>query len=226
MPSTLAELFAAAGVARTDVVRWRDPVGPPPSSSRVETGIYIVAFTDALDRVDGTLPKAPISRRELQTLLDRRPECRLDGAQPSAAQLQRRMAEFWFSDETVLYIGLAAKRSKRPTRGELANRVCEYYKTLIGAKSPHAGGFWLKALSCIKALYVHYAYCGDVDIAEGACIKWFADHVSPATRKTLRDSAHVMPFANLEYPPRTYKAHGITGARGPLPKSVLGSRGG
>ena len=62
------------------------------------------------------------------------------------------------------------------------------------------GGWPLKTLSCLNELYVHYAYCDGVDRAEAACLRHFANGVSSETREALRDSARVMPFANLEFP--------------------------
>lgn len=145
----------------------------------------------------------------------------MDGARPTARQLATRLGEFWFPDETILYIGLADARNRLPADGHLAYRVHEYVKTRIGAKSPHAGGWPLKTLACLGEVYVHYAYCGDVELAEQRCLQRFADHVSPSTLAFLRDSVRVMPFANLEFPKCNRKAHGIERARGPLPLSSL-----
>jgi hypothetical protein len=62
----------------------------------------------------------------------------------------------------VLYTGLADARGKLHRDGHLGHRVHEYYATRIGAKSPHAGGWPVKILSCLSELWIHYAYCGDV----------------------------------------------------------------
>ena len=97
----------------------------------------------------------------------------------------------------------------------MAKRVEEYYKTPLGARTPHAGGWPVKTLVSLSELYVHYAYCRDVEIAEDACIRHFADHVSDATRERLYDPMRVMPFANLEFPKGNSKNHGIRGARAP-----------
>ena len=221
MPSTVADVFAAARAKPAGVVGWGEPVGPPPARTKSSTGIYVVALTDAVDRVDRTLADAPILPMALTTLLRRRPELTLDGRRPTARQLAARLGEFWFPDETILYIGLADARDQKLGGGYLAYRVHEYVKTRIGAKSPHAGGWPLKTLDCLGSVYVHYTYCGNVMAAEGKCLRQFADQVSPSTLDRLRDPVRVMPFANLEFPRGNRKNHGIKHARGPLPLSSL-----
>jgi hypothetical protein len=118
----------------------------------------------------------------------------------------------------VLYVGLASPRKRRPTHGELAKRVGDYYRSSLGARSPHSGGWPLKTLSCLNELYVHYAFCGEEVAAEHAALACFASRVSQVSRAALHDPVNVMPFANLEFPKGTAKAHGITGAREPRKK--------
>jgi hypothetical protein len=215
MPSTVASIFAAAGVTPAGVVRWGDPPARPVAPHAVTTGIYVVALTDCLDKLEGELPAAPLSNVGLNELLAVRPELTLDRARPTRAPLAARLTAFWLPDEVVLYIGLAGPRKSRPRHGELSKRVEEYYRTSLGARSPHAGGWPLKTLSCLGELFVHYGYCEQVNEAEGRCIGHFADHVSPETRSALHDRVRLMPFANLEFPKGNPKNHGIRGARAP-----------
>lgn len=217
MPSTVADIFDAAGEQPTGVVAWGEPPPAPRASTAAATGIYVVALTDRLDGLEGRRTDAPISAAAVDELRAvRRNELMLDGQlQPSRAALTERLAALWFPDEVVLYIGLAGPRKTRPRAGELAKRVTEYYGTPLGASGPHAGGWPLKTLSCLDELYVHYAYCGNVGRAEDACIARFAEHVSAATRSRLRDPVRLMPFANLEFPQGNAKDHGVRGARAP-----------
>lgn len=215
MPSTVAEIFAAADIKRAGVVKWgmRPALPTPPAASA--TGIYVVALTDQVETYVGARARPPISGSAVERLLAVRPELRLDGTRPTPDQLVERLAAFWFSDEVIIYIGLAGPRKSRPAQGELAKRVGEYCSTPLGARGPHAGGWPLKTLVCLSDLHVHYAYCEHVDRAEGACIGRFAEGVSQMTRSQLRDAVRVMPFANLEFPRGTRKNHGIEGARAP-----------
>lgn len=199
------------------VVPWRGRIGPMPTEGP-STGVYVIALTDAVESTTAALPDAPISVAAAQELIDARPECRLEGSRPSAAQIAARLAGFWFPDEVVLYIGCAPQRSTRPANGELGGRVSEYYRTKLGARSPHSGGWFLKTLTNLDALHVHYGYCRDVFAAEEAMLERFVARVGPGSRAALHDSINVMPFANLEYPKKVYKQHGIEKARAPRTK--------
>jgi hypothetical protein len=218
MPSTVAEVFAAAGAPPAGVVRWgetpRRPTGGQPT-----TGIYVVSLAEDANTFGGAVSEPRLSNPALDELLAVRPELTLDHARPSREELAARIAAFWFPDEVILYIGLAGPRKSRPPEGEVANRVHDYYKTPLGANGPHAGGWPLKVLSDLGELFVHYAYCDRVNQAEDASIEHFAANVSASTRGRLRDPVRVMPFANLEFPKGNPKAHGIHGARAPKTKA-------
>jgi hypothetical protein len=214
VPSTVADIFAAARTSPSGVVPWGTPI-PSARASGTRTGLYVVALTETLCGTSGALPNAPIADGALGQLLGVRPELRLNRRRPSRKELGARLAGFWFPDEVVVYIGLAGPRKTVSADGEVAHRVSEYYKTALGARSPHAGGWPLKVLACLDDLHVHFGYCHDVDAAEKRAIGHFADHVSTDTRAGLHDPARVMPFANLEFPKGRRKDHGITGACAP-----------
>jgi hypothetical protein len=204
-------------------MRWGTPSSSPRTPGAPATGIYVVALADDPRTAAGARIEPPISGSAIDELLTARPELTLDRSRPTRGQLAGRLAAFWFPDEVVLYIGLAGPRKARSSQGELATRVCEYYKTTLGASGPHAGGWPLKTLTCLHELYVHFAYCDRVDAAERRGIACFAENVSDESRRLLRDPAHVMPFANLEFPKGTSKDHGIRGARAPRHGSPRGS---
>ena len=224
VPSTVADIFAAAGTAADGVVPWGVPPAAPTTPTAPAPGIYVVALTGDVDSCDETLETPPISESAAAELLAVRPELTLDDARPSGSQLVQRLAAFWLPDEGVLYIGLAGPRKRKPAQGEVAKRVGEYYDTPLGANGPHAGGWPLKALSCLADLYVHYAYCDEVKGAEDDCIGHFAEHVSKRTRARLRDPMRVMPYANLEFPKGNAKNHGIRGACAPKTRGGRKSR--
>jgi hypothetical protein len=138
-------------------------------------------------------------------LLAVRRELTLDGARPSAGALAERIASFWLPDETIVYIGLA--------RTSLRTRVRDYYKTPLGARRPHAGGWFIKSLANVNELLVHFAPADDTRAAENAMLGSFCSRVSEATLAALRDPAHPFPFANLERPAGVRKAHGLRGVR-------------
>jgi hypothetical protein len=119
VPSTVASIFAAAGLEREGVVRWGQAAGDERS------GVYVVGLTGELDSLDGALPSAPMATTTIEELLIVRPELTLDGRRPSAADLAARIAAFWLPDEPILYVGLATS---------LCSRVRGFYTTPIGAR--------------------------------------------------------------------------------------------
>lgn len=199
MPSTVTDLLRASGLSPEGSVRWgnRVPTDRP--------GIYVVAIADSPESLEPTLQSAPISSTAIEALLEVRPELRVDQAPPTTADIRKRIAGFWLPDETVLYVGLAGT--------SLRNRINQYYKTPLGARKPHAGGWFLKLLSNLQSLHVHFAETTDPSGAENAALQRFGSNVTPSTKRGLRDPEHPFPFANLEWPRGVRKNHGITGAK-------------
>jgi hypothetical protein len=197
----VTSIFAAAGLEPQSTVMWGEPLpldGP---------GVYVVATASDPLSTSGPGPRSPISKPALEAWLRVRPELQLDGHRPSAEELEQRLSEFWLPDEPVLYIGL--------TRRSIRRRVREYYKTPLGARKPHAGGFFLKTLTTLDVLFVHAALTDRPDAAESEMLAAFCANVSSRTRSALRDPDHPFPFANLEWPPGVRKRHGLKGTREP-----------
>jgi hypothetical protein len=167
-----------------------------------------MATAPASDERGPTFDEAPLSTTALADLLTTRPELRLDycDRQPSAAQLAERLGAFWLPDEVVLYIGLAGQPLRR--------RVRQYYRTPLGERRPHAGGWWLKMLSVLSDLHVYWAASPTYASAEKEMLVAFAAGTSPTSRQALHDSARVMPFANLRGADNRIKRHGLTDATG------------
>jgi len=202
VPSSVTKLLSAGGLEPSGVVPWGALV--PVASS----GVYVVALHDSADVTDG-LSVAPISSARITELLAVRPELRLRGKRPSAEELRDLIAAFWLGNEPVLYVGLATS---------LRTRVSAYYRTPLGAKRPHSGGWFLKMLEPerLNGLFVHYAFCSTPAVAEQAMLRAFLEGVSKITRERLADPTHPFPFANLEHPAGVRKDHGLTGTRGDL----------
>lgn len=202
MPSTVADMFAAVGLAPGVAVRWGTPVPEP------GPGNYVVALTEDPDSMQGVLVRAPLESNRLAYLLDIRPELRLDGRRPTVGELAGRLEGFWLPDEVVVYAGLAGTSVRQ--------RVGQYYKTPLGARRPHAGGWWLKTLGVLNEMWVHYATTPDDAEAEAAMLRHFAARVSSSSRDRLYDSGNRAPFANLRTGRGDNKRHGISGATGDL----------
>jgi hypothetical protein len=131
MPSTVADVFTAAGVLPAGVVRWQTAVPQP------KAGVYVVSLTDDIASTGGARADAPIDRARLEHLLAVRPELLLDGARPTAAELVDRLRRFWLADEVVLYIGLAS-RSVRTRVGPSASTTRRHWRR--ESRTPAGGG--------------------------------------------------------------------------------------
>ena len=196
MPSTVIDLLNAASLQLTGEVPWSEPV---PSGT---SGVYIVSLSPDPDRNRLVMANAPIDHSIVSHWINRVPRMELDGAaNPHPDALAARLSEFWFPDESTLYIGKATS---------LRGRVRGYYKTPLGDRRPHAGGHWIKTLSVLQETYVYYAETPCAEEMESQLIKAYISKVSTNAKQKLRDPSHPFPFANLEFPRGTRKAHGIS----------------
>lgn len=200
MPSAIVSVMTAAGLTPDGVVRWGELINSD------EPGIYVVSRLREIDVVGCDPLPASIDMDAVSKLLEVRPQLTVDGVHPSPSELARRLAEFWLPDEHILYIGLAT---------DLHDRVNQYYGTPLGARRPHAGGWFLKAIRGLNDTFVHWARTYDRVAAERAAIGAFVGAVSKETLAGLRDPERPFPFANLEWPAGTRKRHGIKGAKAP-----------
>lgn len=97
----------------------------------------------------------------------------------------------------------------------IRTRVGQYYSTRLGARAPHAGGWWLKTLADIDQMHVHYAPCDDVSAREQSMLTAFADGIDPDLRSRLFDTERVAPFANVDVAKGLYKRHGLSNYKVP-----------
>ena len=173
-----------------------------------EKGLYVVSLAKDPDSSEGAVFGCPIHLERIQAWLDARPELTLHGKRPSSAELAQFVARWWIPDEHVLYIGR--------TGDSLRTRVHAYYKTMLGADGPHAGGSFLKTLGCLDRLYVHL-YVGSGDQAsEHMALLNFHRALSEASRQSIPAAQHQLPFANLRWPEGTSKAAELKDWKGPL----------
>jgi len=198
MPTTIREAFEAASLRREGVVRWCEDL--PTSAS----GVYLLSLSRSLNTYDGKLVTAPLAIAEFGNWLKACPRLTLDGVRPNAQDLMKRVAQFWHPDEVILYMGLAKS---------LSRRLGQYYRTPVGARRPHSGGFFLKLLSDLDHLWVHYALCPNPKLAEDRMLRRFCNNVSDESKDALFDPKHPFPFANLEWPRNVRKVHRLRGAR-------------
>jgi hypothetical protein len=199
LPLTVRSIFDSAGLRPSTSLRWRTPL---PDSADAP-GVYVVALTGDIDE-EGGLAQAPISAQAIANLLAVRPELKVRGYRPTVEQLSAALADMWVPEVAVIYGGKAGT--------SLRTRVGQYYRTSLGARSPHAGGWPLKTLTNLTDMRVHFATCDDPAWAETIMLDAFMAQVPDAISSRLSDPLLPLPFANLEDGRHRRKQHGIRGA--------------
>jgi hypothetical protein len=200
----VSSLLASVDLEPRGVVRWNTPV------LETGTGVYVVSLTEVADEVAGVKAAVPLSDTALSELIAVCPSITLDGEpRPAREQVASRIGSYWLADECVLYIGLAGQ--------PLRSRVRQYYRTPLGAAKPHKGGWWLKTLSVLSDLYVHYAVAPNFKEAEDDMLRTFAATVSEASRARWPAGDPLMPFANLRDGDWRRRQHGIRSATSAAP---------
>lgn len=196
--TTVDHLFRAARVGWLGAVRWNEPV---PLTS---PGVYIVSTSVDASAEQG-LEICPVNADAIRDLLEVRPEATIDGLPANFESVSRRLSAMWLPLETVIYIGLAGT--------SVQQRVRQFYRTAIGARAPHAGGWPIKMLNATGGLAVHYGASDNPDGAELAMIDAFVAGVGKASMSHLVDPTTRLPFANLMYPTGRRKQHGFAGVK-------------
>ncbi|MFN8175883.1 MAG: hypothetical protein U0T02_12530 [Solirubrobacteraceae bacterium] len=167
--------------------------------------MYLVSLSESADTATGLREAVPMNDAALDELISVCPELTVDGDRsPSRTLLAERIGRYWLTDEPVLYIGLAGQ--------PLRTRVRQYYTTPLGAAKPHKGGWWLKTLSVLDRLYVHWGATSNFKDAEEEMMRTFAASISPASSAEWPAGEPVMPFANLRDGDWRRRSHGIGGA--------------
>ena len=199
--TSVSDLFSFADVPYAGVVSWGDAV------PLVEAGVYVVSTSGNSGERDGP-PDCPLNLGAIDLLLDARPRATIDSRTATPGDLAARLQAMWPSGEPVVYIGLAGTNTR--------HRVNQFYRTTLGARAPHAGGWPVKVLDS-TSLWIHYGPTADAAQAEAAMIKRFAKGVPHTVARELIDPTAPLPFANLTFPGGRRKSHGLRGFT--LPRS-------
>jgi transcription elongation factor GreA len=183
-----ADLIRDVGLMADGPVRWGRPA---PARG---AGIYLVEL--ALP-----LPSAPIELTKLGKWLERVPGLRLDGTEPTSKALAARLAAFWLTDATVLYVGAST--------ASIGTRIGSLTSHVLGERRPHADGNWLHALRGLDDLRVWWASTRATEEALDAIFDAFATRHSGVLEARPKGSL-VMPWANTRRPTGERQPHGIT----------------
>ncbi len=174
--------------------------GPAAWGTRVRSsrpGVYVIELPAAPE-------SAPVDFDAIGRWLDRVPGLTIDGAKPTGRELAARLHRFWLPGQPVLYIGMSAV--------SIGARLDAFARTPLGDRKPHAGGYWLKALSGLEQLRVWWSETDAVEEYQDALLDAFSAGVPTAEVGDLPEKSVVLPFANLQAPDGRRKEHGIKGA--------------
>ena len=201
MPTIINDLIEKFDLPRSKVVKWNETI---PTEKE---GIYIVSLSKDPGLNSGTLSQIPISKNIIDKWIKKINGFELDKELTFNSELiTKRLSEFWLPDENIIYIGKAPVRSNGKGIG---NRVREFYNTEYGEKRPHAGGHWIKSLSNVNRLFIHYIITENSEDIEIELLKQFRENISAKSKEKLRDKEMILPFANLELKKGQRKKHGL-----------------
>ncbi len=189
-PISTAGLIRSLGLDVDGPARWGSL---PPSQA---PGIFVV-------ETDAPLAEAPIDLAAVRRWLERVPDLRLDGEQPTPHQLADRLASFWIRGQSLLFVGRTGK--------SLAGRVAALYGTELGHRRPHSGGHWLRTLQDPSRLRLWWALTDAHEEYEDALLVAFREAL-PAGATRRREGQAVLPWANLGSHPEAALETGLSGS--------------
>lgn len=200
MRTSIASLITDAGLNPDNLktAKWGVPLG---SNS---IGLYFISICQNPHSADTPYADAPIDEKILKSWITKVPTIEVDRIPATIESLKHRLNSFWMPDENIIYIG------QTESRNGLRGRVNQYYYTELGERKPHAGGHWIKTLSILKELYVHYIPVQNPQDLESQILRIFMSKVSGQTIKRLYCPLLPIPFANLEVERGNRKNHGIS----------------
>lgn len=201
MATTINELIKYFNLPKSKMVQWNEKI---PTEKE---GIYIVSLSGDPGLNNGILNTIPISKDIIDKWIKKVNGFEIDKELTfDRDKIVERLSQFWLPDESIIYIGKASIRSNG---NGIGNRVKEFYNTDYGEKRPHAGGHWIKALTVLNKLKVHYILCDNSGEIEIKLLKYFIDNVSGESKQILRDKELMLPFGNLELKKGQIKNHGL-----------------
>lgn len=181
MQIAAADLFAAAAIKAEGCLAWGEPI---PCQ---KAGVYVIE-TDRLH------DQAPVDAQQVRAWLERVPGLLLDDRRPAPEHLIERLRTFWWPTSRVIYVGC--------TEGSLASRLLAYRRHVLGDRSPHRGGQWIKTLSFDVALSLSRGRQSTIPLRPKPC-SW--PHSAPSC-------AGILPWrttATTSFcPSRTWKRRG------------------
>lgn len=190
MPTTVGEIFDKHNINNFKQIKWGTPFIDN------EEGVYIVSTSSNPVKHLGITDEPLFDDKQIFLWLRKLDNFLIDHKPATVVNLKKRLTEFWFPNESILYIGKAPKRSNGQG---ISKRVSEYFATEIGEGGPHSGGQWLKVLKNISSFSIYYGYTNNSALVEKNMMKTFMENVSKFSLGNLFDKELPLPFANIKY---------------------------
>lgn len=192
MPIAPQQILTSIGLSHSGTVRWGDPI------PHMQAGVYVVSTCNDASVCEGW-SIAPFDTALVDEWIVRVPAMRLGGAVPDAPAIVRHLSSFWHAAECIVYIGKATS---------LRGRLQQFNSHKLGSLSPHKGGHWLKALSRINDLWIHYACTPsgvDPRLFEVAALDAFQANLIAGSTSFSSNPVGAIPFANRSHRGRKQK---------------------
>lgn len=171
-------------------------------------GVYVVSTSNNPDKHLGLSDRPNFDDQQINLWISKLKDFQVDGNRATLINVKKRLTDFWFPDESILYIG---KAPTRKSEGGISKRVSEYFSTIIGNGGPHSGGQWVKVLKGLNTFTVYYGTGDRPGEIEHKMLEFFISNVSETTLAKLYDKQLPIPFANIKFTGN--KNHGLKNQR-------------
>ena len=202
MTTTVRQLFNKFDILDFQQVKWGT------TFHENKQGVYVVSTSNNPDKHLGISDQPNFDDQQINLWISKLPDFQIDGIPATLTNVKKRLTDFWFPDESILYIG---KAPTRKNESGISKRVGEYFSTIIGNGGPHSGGQWVKALKDLNTFTVYYGACDKPGEIEHKMLDFFMSNVSKMTLAKLFDKQLPIPFANIKFSGN--KNHGLKNQR-------------
>lgn len=208
MTVTVSYLLDSVGLQPQGRISWSEMNSWLSRSRDSYPGVYFVSLSKSPDSIYDTIPTAPICKRAVQGWIDRVPELKIDGHSPNSPnEIARRLQEFWLPNENILYIG---------NSGSIKRRIGQLNSHIMGDRNHHLGGHWIRLLSNLDDLYIHYVDASIINESTEDLKNFLLSEFEAKNSVYINENRRVrhvascaLPFANLRGA-GCWKDHGIS----------------
>lgn len=151
-----------------------------------KSGVYIICYP-------GTSSACPLDMRIINFWCSStRNKTFKTGSPLIPSVLVSELTKYWIPNEQIVYVGKASC---------LRTRLFQYYRTPLGKRGPHSGGYWIKTLQNINMLDIYWIEDKKPAILEQKILVFFNKSTTCGTGMLC------LPYANLEITRRLRKRH-------------------